>query len=453
MIGESRIKKGSGLVITGGDLRPNRVDMVAGIDAGSTQTRVALADARDVPALIDNSNPSKVLEILKKTYIIPSTYATAGDNREILPASDNLEDNYDSTIVAVRVSAERPMLTRHRVLRGRKMDDIKGVVARFMDSSTNKSDNYVFYTNIIDALGYAVLQKYNNAVPREVNLQLFLSVRPKELSSICRTKMIENLVGQFLFSWKDVSITININHLEFSTEPEAQVFGTTTMCDLHYANGDGEKYKEQADNLADTGTYIHIEGGGSSIGVEVIHNGQLVDSCSSTFQLGGNYMQQIFIDHMSDFMGRTVSTTAADEALRTTLLRDGRETLDVSEIVADVKNQVAMDIVERIRHNVIDTNHWLSIQDVMFVSLGGRLFLPDEHGISIGEYLEKYIHQMSPNTEVIVLGDNYIPQGNLVMAVNEAIENEFIRVNNVDLGEGNSVPFEVAEVQDEGAAS
>lgn len=451
MIGESRIKKGSGLVISGGDFRPNRVDLVAGIDAGSTQTRVALADAQDIPLLIDSSNPGRALAMLKTTYIIPSTYATAGDNREILPASENLEDNYDSTIVAVRVGAERPMLTRHRVLRGRKMDDIKGVVARFMDSSTNKSDNYVFYTNIIDALGYAILQKYNGAVPREVTIQLFLSVRPKELSSICRNKMTDNLVGQFLFSWRDVSVSININNLEFSTEPEAQVFGTTTVSDLHYANGDGEKYKEQADNLADTGTYIHIEGGGSSIGVEVIHNGQLVDSCSSTFQLGGNYMQQIFIDHMSDFMGRTVSTTAADEALRTTLLRDGRETLDVSEIVADVKNQVAMDIVERIRHNVIDTNHWLSIQDVMFVSLGGRLFLPDESGISIGEYLEGYIHQMSPNTEVIVLRENCIPQGNLVMAVNNAVDNGFITLPSPAATASAPVSTGVTEEDDDGA--
>lgn len=438
MIGENRIKKGSGLVITGGDLRPNSINMVAGIDAGSTQTRVCLADARDISQLSDASNPGKTLELLKKVYIIPSTYATAGDNREILPASDNLEDNYDSTIIAVRVPAERPMLTKHRVLRGRKMNDITGVVARYMDSSTNKSDNYVFYTNIIDALGYAILQKYNGAVPREVNLQMFLSVRPKELSTICRNKMLENLVGNFVFAWKDVSINMNIKNLEFSTEPEAQVFGTTTISDLHYANGDGAKYKELADNLSNTGTYIHIEGGGSSIGVEVIRGGQLVDSCSSTFQLGGNYMQQIFIDRMSDFMGRTVSTMAADEALRTTLLKDGRETLDVNEIVADCKNQVAMDIVERIRHSVIDTNHWLSIQDVEFITLGGRLFLPDEHNIAISEYLEGYIHQMSPNTEVIVLGDNYIPQGNLVMAVNEAVDSEFITPVSVSLGSTNN---------------
>ena len=168
------------------------------------------------------------------------------------------------------------------------------------------------------------------------------------------------------------------------------------------------------------------------MGVEVVRDGQLVDSCSSTFPLGGNYMCQVFIDRLREVLGRTVAMDAAAEALQTTLLRDGRETIDVDSIVADCKNQVAMDIVERLRHNVIDLNHWLSIQDVEFISLGGRLFRPDEHGNTIGEYLEEYVHQMSPNTEIIVLPDNYIPQGNLVMAVNSAIEEKFLSVTDDD---------------------
>lgn len=423
MIGENRIKKGSGVVITGGAVRPRTINLVAGIDAGSTQTRVCLADNSDVAVFNDTK---KTLEALKQVYLLPSTYATASDNREILPASNNLEDNYDSTIICVGVQAERPLLSRHRILRGRKMNDVNGVVPRYMDSSTNKSDNYVFYTNIIDALGYAILQKYNGDIPSDVNIQMFLSVRPKEMATVHRTKMIENLVGSFVFAWRDIKINLNIKSLDFSTEPEAQVFGTTTMADLRYANGEGEKYKELADTLSNTSTYIHIEGGGSSIGVEVVRNGQLVDSCSATFPLGGNYMQQTFIDRMGEIMGRTVSPPAAEEALKTTLLRDGRETLDVADVVSDCKNQVAMDIVERMRHGVLDLNHWLAIQDVEFISLGGRLFLPDEQGCTISEYLEGYVHQMSPNTEIIVLGENCIPQGNLVMGVNSALDSGFL---------------------------
>lgn len=428
MIGDSRIKKGSGIVIKAGVARPTSINMVAGIDAGSTETRVCLADARDAQMFSDESRMTDTLKALGKVYIIPSTYAMTGDNREILPATDNLEDNYDSIIMTVHVGAERPMLTRHRILRGRKSSDASGLVARYLDSSTNKSDNPIFYMNIIDALGYAILQKCNGAVPSEVRLQLSLSVRPKELTSQCRKKMLDNLVGQFIFAWKDISLKLNIEGVDFSTEPEAQVFGTTTMCDMKYAcNPQGETAsKALADQLCDSSTYIHIEGGGSSIGVEVVREGKLVASCSSTFQLGGNYLTQIFVDRLREVLGRTPTLEAAADALQTTLLRDGREAIDVDSIAADCKNQVAMDIVERLRHDVIDLNRNLTLQDVEFISLGGRLFRPDEHGNTISEYLKEYIHQMSPNTEVIVLQDNCIPQGNLVMAVNAAIGDGFL---------------------------
>ncbi len=427
MIGESRIKKGSGIVIKKGTSGAQSINMLAGIDAGSTETRVCLADAKDAQMFGDDSRVVEALQALGKTYVIPSTYAMTGDNREILAATDNLEDNYDSTIMTVHVASERPMLTRHRILRGRKSRDASGLVSRYLDSSTNKSDNPIFYMNIIDALGYAVMQKCNGAIPNEVKFQLYLSVRPKELTSQCRKKMRDNLVGQFIFAWKDISLKMDIQSVEFSTEPEAQVFGTTTVCDLRYACDPSEQVasKELADQLCESSTYIHIEGGGSSIGVEVVRDGKLVDSCSSTFQLGGNYLTQVFVDRLREVLGRTPTLDAAAEALQTTLLRDGRDTIDVDSIAADCKNQVAMDIVERLRHGVIDLNHWLTLQDVEFISLGGRLFRPDEHGNTISEYLEEYIHQISPNTDVIVLSDNYIPQGNLVMAVNDAITNGF----------------------------
>ncbi len=420
MLGESRIKKGSGIVIKEGNSLSSSVNLIAGIDAGSTETRVCLADATDAELFANESRVKEALQALGKVYTIPSTYATTMDNREIIPASQNIEDNYDSTIMMVRVSAEHPMVTRHRVLRGKKMRDATGLVARYLDSSTNKSDNPIFYINIIDALGYAIMHKYNGAIPRTVNVQMVLSVRPKEQTSICRDRMIENIIGQFIFSWKNTSITLNIQSIDFTTEPEAQVFGTTTICDLKYTeNPDtGESFKELADRLSNSRTYIHIEGGGSSIGVEVVRDGQLVDSCSSTFQLGGNYLCQIFIDRVRESIGRTVSVDAANEALVTTLLRDGRDTIDVNGIVADCKNQLALDIVERLRHNVIDLNHWLSLQDVEFITLGGRLFRQDKRGNTISTYLREYIQQISPNTDVIVLTENCIPQGNLVIGLN-----------------------------------
>lgn len=418
MLGENRQKKGSGVVIDE-TMTNEPINLLAGVDAGSTETRVCLADWRDADIFMDSGRTKEALDSLMTTYRIPSTYANVDDAREIAPVSSSLEDNYDSTLMLVSNTAEKPMITRHRVLRGRKTQDVMGLVARYLDSSTNKTDNVIFYMNIIDALGYAILQKYSGEIPREVHIRLTLSVRPKELTSKCEDKMKENLVGAFMFNWKSVSIQIHIDGVAFTTEPEAEIGGTTTIYDLRALNGiEAEKYSALADKLSDSDCYVHIEGGGSSIGVEVVRNGNIIDAASSTFPLGGNYMAQVFIDRYRDQNDRTITKEAANSALLTCLLRDGRSTLDVSSLVSACKNQVGMDILERLRHEVIDTMSDLTMQDIEFITLGGRLFLPDAAGTTIGEYFCDYVQQLSRNTEVVILPENFIAQGNLVTALN-----------------------------------
>ena len=418
MLGANRQKKGSGLVICE-DTIAESITVLAGVDAGSTETRVCLADWHDAEIFGDTSKVKEALEMLTTPFCIPSTYANVEDAREITPVSDNLEDNYDSTISLVRNSAEKPMVTRSRVLRGRKTQDAMGLVSRYLDSSTNKTDNPIFYTNILDGLGYAVMNKYNGAIPKDINIYLTLSVRPKELTSICKKKMRENLVGSFMFVWKGVNLQLNIKDLALTTEPEAQISGTTTIYDLRAAcDMDAAYYSTLADQLYGSTCYVHIEGGGSSIGVEVVRDGNIIDACSSTFPLGGNYLAQVFIDRYREQAGRTVTKEAANTALITCELREGRNTLDVSELVASCKNQLGMDILERLRHEVIDTMSDLTLQDIEFITLGGRLFLPDAAGTTAGEYLGTYVHQLSPHTDVHILPENFIAQGNVVSAMN-----------------------------------
>ena len=359
------------------------VVLAAGIDAGSTETRVALADYRDVEVFNNTSTADKAYERLSKTYIIPSTFAVLNDARELLPVSPSLEDNYDSTIILVSNGAEKPMLSKNRILRGRKMQDTPGAVYRYLDSSTNKSDNVIFYTNVVDALGYSILSRYSGCIPKDVRVHLVLSVRPKELSTICRNKMTENLVGTYMFVWGDVKITINIASIDYTTEPEAQVFGLMTVNDLCTQSGIPLENKDKIAALCNSDSFVHIEGGGSSIGVEVLRDGEILASCSSTFELGGNYMSQIFIDRIRETYGRTITRDSANQALITCMLRNGNSRIDVSDIVADVKNTMAQAMVERLRHSVIDISSEITLYDIQYISLSGRLFRPDEGGNTI----------------------------------------------------------------------
>lgn len=417
MVGTKRLHKGSGIVISDA-VTQRKVQLFAGIDAGSTETRVCLADKKDAKVFVGDDR-QKALDLLMTSYSIPSTYATIADARELTPVSENLEDNYDSNVILVSCDAAQPLLGRQRVIRGRKISDAMGLVPMYLDSSTNKMDNAIFYTNIIDALGYAIMQKYNGQIPAEVEVYLSLSVRPKELTTKCKEIMRNNLLGSFMFVWKGmfskVSMSITIAGLDFTTEPEAEIEGTLSVCDLRAEAGiNPDENTQLADQLADSSCFIHIEGGGSSIGVEVLRNRKIIDACSNTFQLGGNYLSQLFIDRYREETGRTVTKDVADNAIISCTLRDGRNILDVAEIVAQCKDQVGQDILERLRHNVIDVISDLTLRDVEFITLGGRLFLPDGAGNTIATFFGEYVQQISQHTEIIVLPENFIAQGNLL---------------------------------------
>lgn len=396
---------------------------IAGVDAGSTQTRVALAskqDFNDFSSEQVSDDPKGLMSRLCMTYVIPSTYASVSDEREIAPRSNYLHANLDSRLMRVKTAAEQPMFNSLRVIRGDKLRDVSGVVPRYLDSATQKVDNVIFYVNIIDALGYAILQRaaVDGVIPQTAHVAMVVSVRPKEMNSISVKKLESNLVGTFLFLWGNRRIEIVIDNLDLTTEPEAQIQGTEAVAGL---SGTAED-TALADRLYSASCYMHIEGGGSSIGVEVVRDGGIVEQCSSTFPLGGNYLVRQVIDRVREATGRTPSEASVQEAVKTCLLRNGNNQEDIASIVAAAKDQVAMDIVERVRHQVIDVMTDLTMNDMEFISVCGRLFNEDGAGNCIAEYMKSYITQLSPHTELVHLKDNRIPQGNLLIGVSNEVE-------------------------------
>lgn len=389
----------------------NVITLCAGVDAGSTQTRVVLADHEDYAIISDDSRVEEATTTLNNIFIIPSSFSFYG-NAEVLPKSQDLKDNFDSTIVRTKVPTESPMISHHRVLRGQKVKDAPNSCPLFLDSTTAKSDNQVFYINILDALGYALLQKYSGRIPRSVNVHLGLSVRPQELGSIFTKKLISNLKGEFSFVWGDVKIDLNILDIELSTEPEAQILGSNIMYTLI---GDTET-SSQLEQLSD---FIHIEGGGSSIGVEVAKtddegNIKLLGGCSATFSLGGEYLKRILKSVIRNNRGINASDDNIMAALNSGLLRNGTEQLDIKAELISAKQLVAKDIVESFRHEVIDQTRGFSLNDYPTITLAGRLFERGSCDVPMSTYISKEFKQISPNTEIIALPSNYIPVGNLI---------------------------------------
>ena len=418
-----------------------KITLVAGIDAGSTETRVSLINASDYNTLLNPVSSEKTLHTIAETYIIPSTFAILEDNREILPKTSSLTDNYDSIINSIDIDANKPYIEKHRIVRGQKLRDAVGSVERFLDSNTPKTSNQIFYVNILDALGYSILQKYSGEIPDIVDIYLSVSVRPNELGETFKKELYDNLKGKFNFVWnsyknKKVNIELNIVFILLTTEPEAQIEGSSSMYDLivdTLTDKEGTLTKEEQVQLQEA-TYVsgilyqpvshlHIEGGGSSVGTEYVHIDEqgspvLMNTCSRTFNVGGNFLMRTLKDKIRENKGRLVSDNTAYTALVTGYIKNGCQQDNVLSHVKEVKESLARIIFEKLMHEVIDVNSDIVLTEIGYISMSGRLFSKGENDVSVADYFSELIHKISPNTVVIRLPKNFIPQGNALRLLN-----------------------------------
>lgn len=434
----NKVKRKQFEVIVAEQSNVENMKMVVGIDAGSTGTRVSIIDRKDFEDLSSETINAEAITNFSHSYVIPSTFAVLEDERELLPKSEALADNYDSHLTLVKNNSKDPYITRVRVIRGQKIKDAAGAVPRFMDSGTPKTKNFVFYVNVIDSIGYAILRKYSGRIPKSVDVSLGVSVRPNELGTVYQKILVDNLKGIYTFLWGNVKFDINITSVFATTEPEAQIEGSTSLYDLlsiiteekATETNDEElikkanTYRELSDMLLEPSSYIHIEGGGSSIGVEVVKanaDGDMtvMSACSRAFNIGGNFLMRTAKDQIRDNLGRTASDESAENALKTGLLKNGRNMDDVIDIIKITKRKVAEAIFEKFTHEVIDVNADLVLSDIDFIAMAGQLFSEGECGVSIVDYFADLIKTVSPNTTVIRLPENYIPQGNALKIIKQ----------------------------------
>lgn len=374
----------------------------AGVDGGSTQFRVTLI-AEDELEEFDKH--------LSVQYIVPSRSVQMNDDRKIESKTALLYDNMDSTLINTSGSNE-VLVQNVRTLRGTKADD-SNIKAKRLVSKQQKTAEQLFYININESIGYALLQKCGDSVPSEVEIVLGLSLPPDDRSEKSMQRLRDNLQK---YKWKHNTsgVSVNINYLEIDTmtEPEAAVKG-------YYAVND-----------EDTPEYVlHFEAGGRSTGVEILVNGLSLDSAQKTLTFGGTQLQDSLSTlFVNKYGGSGLVPETAQVALRTGLVRNGNHKTDVMDLVDEAKRQLGVRMVDETRERVFDTQDVVDITEINVVSMSGRTFghtiLPEdwikEAGegnapalvkTSITDHLAKEFAKHAPNVEFNYIEENYIPTG------------------------------------------
>ena len=388
--------------------------IAAGIDGGSTHTRVNILTKNDI-------NPYDL-------SIIPSKCVLAGDE-ESVTVSEKLIDNMDSCIIDTtgRVDA---MFSKERVLRGRKMED-SGLSPTALTTTKQKIKEKLFYVNIIDALGYAICMKYQDAIPEKVKVALAVALPPDDMASQRnRDEFTSSITGSYI--WKGfeghISIEIDINEVIMDTEPHAFAWG-------YWLNllSQGQ-LKQLPKNV------ICINTGGRSTGIDLIKNSHRVPTASDTFnECGKSFMKMVKSKIVEVQGGKAPSDAPILEAMNTGKLPRGNSSIDVTDYIRETAETFGEYYYKDIL-SICDAGD-VELLDINEVIICGGLTRRGDYDISFTDTLGTLIKNDSEDTVVSVIEDNFIPFGLSYTVYNQvkdtlfADEEEEEEIEEVDLAE------------------
>ena len=394
-----------------------KVKVVVGVDCGSTQTRACV---------IDSENTDNLLEQLGVTYVIPSVSASILDDRNIPKKTNFLYDYMDTSISNLSGNMEAPF-HQVRLVRGTKAMDVEEKENR-LTSTTQKVVDPTFYYNIFDAIGYALIDKYEGQVPKEVEIVLSVALPPDDNNPKNIQTLQKNLVG---FNWKllekDVVIKCTISGVFVYTEPEAFIKAYYVLS--------GEDTPEAT---------LHIEGGGRSIGAEILVNGQTLGSAQKSIDYGGTQLKEMLGRlYVAKYGGRAPREAALESAIRTGFLKRGNDSLDIKELLEESMRVFAAKIVDETRLRVFDQQSKVGFQDLNVISVSGRLFKKGKHELSLASFVAEEFAKLAPSTQFVHLEGNFIPSGLVLTALSEMYETDEAAVEVAP-----SVESEVPEAQE-----
>lgn len=365
--------------------------LIVGVDGGSTQTRVSFMRLADE------------ISSLEEVYVIPSALSILYDGTSLKEKSPNLYDNLESTIIDKALSPYN-VFDKVRVIRGTKLIDHGQTVSR-INSSVQKVDTPAFYINIIDSIGYGLVMdcaKRGMEIAGTYDVSLACSLPPDDVKSLKnKTTFLNYIKNLFVWNYKGKEININIVNCYITTEPEASGRCAFTLS--------GEEIP---------GKSFVVDGGGRSIGSEILIDGKVFDKTSMAYRYGGTQLiQDLAQECISEFGGTSPSEESLKEALRTGLLRKGRSSLDISDLISKCKDRFARMLFADIITLVFDSQRNVALEDIETIVFSGRLFNSGDYEYSIKDEFLKLFKSKNPEVEVISIEDSYlIPIGNAIIA-------------------------------------
>lgn len=371
----------------------DEMNVIIGLDGGSTQTRCCILSAEHQDGY--------------KQYVIPSVCAQVKTGKEIKAVNDTLYANLDSELVCLDTATTKPdkklYFKSERLIRGTKLFN-EGIPPTFIETGLSKVHTDLFYMNIIDAIGYTVVQSHSGAIPRKVNVRLGVALPNDDMTPPRRAHLQAHLCGSYQWTLGDkVKIIINIVSVDALTEPEAFIKAYAIETEM-----ETPEYQ------------LHIEVGGRSSGVEVLRRGIPIDSASKPFDFCGTYLINKIITDCQHSIDKKFTPEQIRKALRTGVVKQGRNSMDITPQIRRAKDAMASELFKSIMRDSIGSSSAFTFEDIEMITFSGRTFNEGDYNYSLDEKLTELFEERNPeNITFERISENYIPLGLLYTVFGE----------------------------------
>lgn len=382
-----------------------KTKILAGVDCGSTQTRVIIIGENDDTDALD------------EMYVIPSNHSSISSYEEILSQSPRLYDNMDSWITSLSNKPDG-LFDKVRVLRGTKQSDANVPIQR-INSTRQKIDTSGFYLNIIDGIALALIQRGGDLYS-DYDVYLGTSLPPDNIFSKRSREIFENrMTRSFTYDNKSLGVTFNINIKKVveQTESESEI----------------RAYSIKNDVDTEDQTSLLIEVGGSTVGTAILKGNTSVKTAGKTFRYGGTQLRNLLGNIIEEEVGTTTDKQLRIALEEGTVRNRGKGVTDVTEQVCKAKKEFARQIYSDVFADVFDQlgNSDTELEDITNVYFGGRCFLPGNYnpetgeGYSLAQPLAELLTNDLPDAEFVTISENLIPYGNAILAYERLSEIAF----------------------------
>lgn len=157
------------------------------------------------------------------------------------------------------------------------------------------------------------------------------------------------------------------------------------------------------------GTYLVVNMGAGTSDLALFNKGRFVERSKSTLNVAGNTVREMLIEAFNDKYRVRPSIQSAETAIKTGEMRVGSKTIDVYDMVLEVKSAMSLQLLEGIKKYCIGRSIDIRSLSCLVCTGGGALegTFKTSDGVRVIPsnvyYLKRFIENSAEFTEVLVM--------------------------------------------------